>query len=119
MIPKRIVASLLIAAVALLGLSTLSTSPAQAGNTKFYVSASHTPEECLKTLDEASAKGSKFLGTFEWGCMSGDHTGYAFVEAKDEAAVKAMLPASMQNAKIVKVNKFTEKQIKSFHEMKH
>jgi hypothetical protein len=94
------------------------TTSASAKDSRFMVIASHTPEDCLKTLDEANAKGKKFLGQFEWGCMVGDHTGYAMVEAKDEASVKSMLPASMQSAKIVKINKFTADQIKSFHEKK-
>jgi hypothetical protein len=85
---------------------------------RFLVEAKHTPEECLKTLDEVSAKGSKTLARFEWGCMAGDHTGYAIVEAVDEAAVKAMLPAGMQNAHIVRLEKFTAEQIKGFHEKK-
>ena len=95
-----------------------SVTPALAGNARYMVMATHTPEECLKTLDDVSAKGSKMLSKFDWGCMSGDHSGYMVVEARDEAAVKGMLPASMKNAKIVKLNKFTAEQIKGFHEKK-
>jgi len=89
---------------------------ALAKDARFIVVAHHTPEECLKALDEVSAKGTSLLAKFDWGCMAGDHTGYAIIEAKDEVGVKAMLPASMQNAEIVKLNKFTVEQIKSFHE---
>ena len=101
----------------ILGL-TLGSSQAMAKGTKFMVTAPHTPEECLKTLDEVNTQGSKALDQWEWGCMAGDHTGYAILEGKDEAAVRAMLPPSMQNAKIVKLNKFTAAQIKAFHEKK-
>jgi hypothetical protein len=97
-------------------LVVLAVAPGLAKDTKFLVMARHTPEECLKTLDEVSAKSSKLLSTFDWGCMAGDHTGYATIEAKDEAAVKAMLPDGMKDVKIVKLNKFTPAQIKSFHE---
>ena len=60
-------------------------------------------------------KNQKLLGKFNWGYTAGDHTGYAIIEGIDEAAVKEMLPASMQNARIVKLNKFTAAGIKSFH----
>jgi hypothetical protein len=97
-------------------LLAFASATVMAKDARFFVMASHTPEECLKTLDEVSAKSSKLLGKFDWGCMAGDHTGYATFEAKDEAAVKAMLPAGMKDAKIVKLNKFTPEQIKMFHE---
>ena len=101
----------------IIGLALVSSQAAAKG-TKFMVTAPHTPEECLKTLDEVNMQGSKALDKWEWGCMAGDHTGYAILEGKDEAAIKAMLPPSMQNAKIVKLNKFTAAQIKAFHEKK-
>jgi hypothetical protein len=85
---------------------------------RFLIEAKHTPEDCLKTLDEVNAKGSKTLARFDWGCMTGDHTGYSIVEAENEAAVKAMLPAGMQNAHIVRLEKFTPEQIKEFHQKK-
>jgi hypothetical protein len=85
---------------------------------RYMVEVKHTPEECLKTLDEINAKSSALLSKFEWGCMSGDHTGYGIVEAESEAAVKAMLPSSMADAHIVKLNKFTPQQIKAFHAKK-
>jgi hypothetical protein len=101
---------------ATLFLVAFAVTSGMAKNTRFFVMARHTPEECLKTLDDVSAKSSKLLATFDWGCMAGDHTGYAILEAKDEAGVKAMLPADMKDVKIVKLNKFTEQQIKAFHE---
>ena len=113
----RIVSSVAILIVGVFLLTAVGFTPAQAGE-RFQVISRHTPENCLKVLDEVSAKNPKLLSRFDWGCMAGDHTGYAVVEAKDEAGVKAMLPAGMQDAKIVKLNKFTTEQIKSFHEKK-
>lgn len=101
----------LITAVMLLA----GSQSAFSSDSRFLVSAPHTKEECVKTLDEANAMGSKFLGKCEWGCMAGDHTAYLMIDAKDEAALKAMLPASWTKAKIVKLNTFTPEQIKSFH----
>ena len=108
-------AALLLFAAVLL--TAVAPAAAQSGE-KFQIVSTHTPENCLKVLDEVSAKTPRLLGKFEWGCMAGDHTGYAVVEAKDEAAARAMLPAGMQDAKTVKLNKFTTEQIKSFHEKK-
>ena len=116
-------AGLGIAVAALLALSFVTAQKSAASSpkgekTRFMVIATHTPEECLKTLDEVKSEDTKLLGKFDWGCMAGDHTGYVVLEAKDEAAVKAMLPADMQNARIVKLNKFTAEQIQSFHAKK-
>jgi hypothetical protein len=116
MAAKRSVCTIAMLAVAVLLLAAFSPTAVVASNSHFMVVASHTPEECLKVLDEVNAKGAKLLSAFEWGCMAGDHTGYAFVDAKDEDAVRAMMPASMQHAKITKVTKFSAQQIKSFHE---
>ncbi len=105
-------------ALVILGVLAVPSATAAAGNSKFMVIAPHTPEDCLKVLDEVKGKSPTLLSDFEWGCMAGDHTGYAIITAKDEGAVKAMLPPSMQEAKIVKLNKFTAAQIKAFHEKK-
>ena len=95
-------------------LTAMVAVPALAANSRFLIIASHTKESCLKSLDEANAMHG-FLSKVDWGCMSGDHTGYVILEAKDEAAVRKMIPASWSDAKIVKLNKFTAKQIESFH----
>jgi len=84
----------------------------------FIVESPHTKAECLKTLDEVNAKGPEYLSKFSWGCMTGNHTGYAEFEAKDEKEARENLPPSVQSkAKVVEVSQFTPQQIKSFHEM--
>ncbi len=115
--PAMFVCAIVCCCVLLSGQIALASNP-PAEKSRFLILASHTPEECVKTLDDVSKLSTKLLAKFDWGCMAGDHTGYAIVEARDEAAVKAMLPMSMQNARIVKLNKFTAAEIKSFHEKK-
>ena len=84
---------------------------------KYVIEASHTPEECLKALDEVLAKGPEVLDKFVWGCAQGEHTGWAYVEADSRDDVLAIIPKSAQNkAKVTEVGKFTPKQIKSYHE---
>jgi hypothetical protein len=82
----------------------------------YFVQSSHTPEQCLKTLTEVKDKGDVFLSKFEFGCMSGKHVGYAFLEGTSEENVKQMLPKDIQStATILKVDKFTAQQIENIH----
>lgn len=90
-------------------------SAQQVKNHRFLVITSHTPEECLAELNKISEKGEKILAKFDWGCMHGEHIGYAVIEAKDEAEAKAMLP-TWKNVRLMKVGKFTIQQIKLFQE---
>lgn len=85
----------------------------------YVVQTSHTPEQCLNALTGFKDKGEELLSKFEFGCMSGDHTGYAFLEGKSESEIKQMLPKESQsNAKIRKVDKFTGDQIEKIHKDK-
>ncbi len=101
-------------------LASFSQSSSTAAKTSLYfVQTSHTPEQCLNTLTSMKEKGDMFLNKFEFGCMSGDHTAYAFLEGKSEADVRQMLPKDLQtNAKIQKVDKFTSAQIEQIHKEK-
>lgn len=106
----------------LLSLCVVSFSQSTSAGAKtnvYFVQAPHTPDQCIKTLDDLKGKGDAFLSKFEFGCMSGDHTGYAFLEGKSEDDVRQMLPKDIQaNAKIQKVDKFTPDQIEKLHKGK-
>jgi len=92
-----------------------SSSKTPAANT-YLVTIQHTPEQCMKVMNGLSAKGSSYLSEFRFGCMSGDHTAYAFLKGSSEEAVLKTLPADVQSmAKIEKVDKFTPEQIKKMH----
>jgi len=83
---------------------------------RYMVESPHTKEECLRALDEILAEGPAVLNKFDWGCQSGDHTGYALVDAEGEAEVRKMIPSFLRNkTKIIKVGKFTPEQIRSLH----
>lgn len=97
-----------------------STRPGSAVTT-YLVIAPHTPETCLATLDavKAEAHGSAELAKWEWGCMSGDHTGYLIVTAASpDDALKHVPEMERAQARAVALNKFTPEQIKVFHEAK-
>jgi hypothetical protein len=82
----------------------------------YLIESPHTKDECLQALDDALARGPGFLAKFDWGCMSGDHTGWAVVEAGSETAARTMVPALVRGkARVVEVSKITPGQIKSFH----
>ena len=83
---------------------------------RYIVESPHTKDECLRALDEVLAEGPAVLNKFDWGCQTGDHTGYAVVDAENETNVRNMIPTFLRTkARVVKVGKFTPEQIKSFH----
>lgn len=102
----------------LLSLVSFSQTSAPGGGKKdvYFVQSTHTQEQCLNTLTSMKSKGDALLSKFEFGCMSGDHTAYAFLEGTSEADVKQSLPVEVQaNVKIKKVDKFTGDQIEKIH----
>jgi hypothetical protein len=83
----------------------------------YQIESSHTPEECLKALDEVLAKGPQNLAKYDWGCMSGDHRGWATIEAKSESEAQNLIPTSLRaKTRVVPVTKFSPDQIRSFHQ---
>jgi len=91
---------------------------AMAGQQMFLVMSPHTPEECLSSLDAVQAKGPGNLAQWEWGCKAGDHTGYLMIHAASADAALAQVPEDMRaKAKVLPLNKFTEADLKKFHEM--
>ncbi len=84
---------------------------------RYMVELPHTPEECLKALDEQLAKGKDVLDKIEYGCKTGDHTGYALVDSisRNDVLAKYVPGFIQEKARIVEVGKFTPEMIKSFH----
>jgi hypothetical protein len=84
----------------------------------YHIESPHTKEECLQALDETLAGGPQLLVQYDWGCMAGEHVGWATVEADSEPEARNMVPALVRNkARITPVSKFTPAQIESFHRM--
>ena len=83
---------------------------------RFLIETPHKAEDCLRVLDEELAKGPDVLATFEYGCMTGDHTGYAIVDAGTREDAGQLVPSFLLgSAKIVEVGKYTPAMIRSFH----
>ena len=67
-------------------------------------------------LDDFKGKVVDVHTKTKWGCMSGVHTAYVFVDANDENEALSNIPENeRQNAKIINVNKFSAKQIADLH----
>ncbi len=82
---------------------------------KFVVEASHTDEECLKALDEGIKMGA--LEKCQFGCRSGEHKGWAFVEADSkQKAIESVVPSFLRSkAAAHEVSKFTNEEVKAAH----
>ncbi|MFW5987333.1 MAG: hypothetical protein ACOCPU_03860 [Methanohalophilus sp.] len=84
---------------------------------KYLIESPHTAEECLDVMDEIHAIGVDVLNQFYFGCMVGEHTGWAIVDAESESEALELVPSSIRSkARAVKVEKFTPEQIKAEHE---
>lgn len=83
---------------------------------KYMIESPHTKQECLRELDDLSAKGKSALGQFYWGCGKGDHTGYAIIDARDINEARNLVPDFVRDkAKVVELSQFTPDQIRSMH----
>lgn len=83
---------------------------------RYLIESPHTKEECLQALDETLALGSGVLAQYQFGCMDGDHTGWAIVEAGSKEEARNMVPAVVRaRARIVELTSFTPEQIRSLH----
>ena len=104
----------LVAIVAVIASTAVSAAPS--GEETYLIMSPHTKESCLADLDAVLAETPQLLDSIEWGCMSGDHTGYLIVQAESEDAARQMLPTSLRkDAKIIRLNQFSADQIRSFH----
>jgi len=81
---------------------------------RFLVETSHEPKDCVHLLELMNAQG--YLTHFDWGCLSGVHTGWAVIEADDEAEARFVVPPLVRGqARIVKVTKFDGAMLAAFH----
>jgi hypothetical protein len=82
----------------------------------YVIESPHTKEECMQALDEMAQQQPQMLDKVVFGCMSGEHTGWATIEADNEEEVRKMLPSNVRGkAKVVPVSKFNKQQIESLH----
>ena len=81
---------------------------------RFLIEVPHEAEKvaCARAVEILLKTGSHFLSHAEWGCLDGEHKGWIILEAENKERAKYMLPPAYRNqAKIIKLNKFTLEQI--------
>jgi len=61
---------------------------------KFMIISPHTHEECTMVIKQTLAIG--YLTHFWWGCKSGDHTGYAIIEANNADEALLSIPTMIR-----------------------
>jgi len=116
---KTLKIGMIILLVSMVGAVNIQAVKPKGSVNKYFVQIPHTQDQCMKMLGELKQKGDPFLSKFYFGCMSGNHTGYAILDGQSVDAVRETLPKEVQTtAKIDKVDKFTAAQIEKMH-MEH
>ena len=80
---------------------------------KFFFFFPHTHEECTQVIKQTLAIG--YLTHFYWGCKSGDHTGYAMIEADNEKEALLSVPTLIRHkAKATGIIQFDPKVVEKW-----
>jgi len=77
---------------------------------RYLIQAAHNPDPwaCARVVETFLRTGSHYLTHADWGCTDGEHLAWMIVEAEDkEEARRIVPPPYREEARIVKLNKFT------------
>lgn len=86
------------------------------GKTWYMITSPHTVQECMDALNHVADMGQQSIAQWRWGCMAGDHTGYAFVHAESPEQALKMVPEDIRHkAHVERVNEFSIDEIKNMH----
>jgi len=81
---------------------------------RYLIETPHREQDCLHLLQLVHASG--YLAHFDWGCMNGVHTGWAIIEAANEAEARLAVPPLVRaQARVVKVNKIESALLTELH----
>jgi len=84
---------------------------------RYLIETPHAGSECLALIKELNAQG--YLRNFDWGCKTGIHSGWAIIEAENEAQARLAVPPLVRSrARIVKLDKFDAKTIEHYERHK-
>ena len=82
---------------------------------RYLVVSPHVPEECVKAIEQVLVLGH--ITHFDWGCMDGDHTGWAIVDAESHSHALMSVPSFLRHkARAVKLTKFSPEEVKAMHQ---
>ena len=72
---------------------------------RYLIETPHREQDCLHLIQQVNAAG--YLVHFDWGCMAGVHSGWAIIEAENEAQAHLAVPPLVRGqARVTKLNKF-------------
>lgn len=72
---------------------------------RYLIESPHAAGDCKKVLESVYAQG--YLNNFDWGCMSGNHTGWVIIEAENESQALWVVPHFIRSkAKATRLVKF-------------
>lgn len=86
---------------------------------KFFIEVPHEAEltACTQAVESFLNYGSHFVVNADWGCMDGEHKAWITIEADNKDEARAILPPAYRNqAKIVRLNKFTMEELEEILE---
>ena len=70
--------------------------------------------ECSKAIQVFLSSGSHFLSNADWGCDDGEHKAWIVVDVNSkEEALQIVPPLYRQQAKIVRLTKYTQATLKA------
>jgi hypothetical protein len=82
---------------------------------RYLIETPHTDQDYKLLVDQIYAMG--YLYHFDWGCKVGVHSGWAIIEAENEAEARLAVPPIVRNkARVIQLNKFYG-DLRSSHEM--
>ena len=81
---------------------------------RYLIETPHTEKDCQMLIDQVYAMG--YLYHFDWGCPDGVHSGWAIIEAENEAQARLAVPSFIRSkARVVRLVKYSGER-KEFHE---
>lgn len=81
----------------------------------YLIESPHSGQLCLEARDQVAAIGQWALDQYYWSCPA-LHTGWAIVEAVNEAAARNLVPARFQaNARVIPAQRMSLEKLKAAH----
>ena len=74
---------------------------------RYLIETPHNAQDCKMLVQQVYAMG--YLNHFDWGCMDGVHSGWAIIEAEDDAQARLAVPSIVRSkARVIKLCKFSD-----------
>jgi len=82
---------------------------------RFLIETPHNELNCKLLLSQVESMG--YLHSFDWGCEAGVHSGWAIIEAENEAEARLAVPFLVRNeARVIPIVKYTSEGARKIHQ---